>query len=246
MKGRIPGFLTLLLVGGVSTVQAQVPLIAESANEASTTAVAATGVRTQAARVGWLDKQTNRRADVVLPLNQPQTLGGLQLVLKRCVPNLQGRVGLDTAWLEVTDPARSTPWFAGWMFNQFPDVATLDHPRYNLQLNGCGATAPAPVRAVRRAPAATPVADVAVPDLESGSSLTESAAQEFVVPGVPDVSTPPAPEPAPQTAAPEALPVEEAPAQPDLLPAEAPTTLPTEAGDALQQLIDQQSLPQGQ
>lgn len=243
MKQGIAGLFALLLVCGVDTVQAQVPLIAE-AGEVSTTAPTATGVRTQAARVGWLDKQTNRRLDIVLQLNQPQTLGqlpvGLQVVLKRCVPNVQGRVGLDTAWLEVTDPARSTPWFAGWMFNQFPDVATLDHPRYNLQLNGCGATAPAPARTARRA-AGPAAADVVAPDLESGAAAEEGTAQEFVVPGVVDVSTPPAPE----AVTPETVPTE-APAQPSMAPTtEAPASPPAETGDALQQLIDQQGLPQG-
>ena len=231
MKLRFWCILVSGIILGLSPVQAQVPLIAEGTGEASATVVAVS-VRTQAARVGWLDKQTNRRTDVVLPLNQPQTLGGLQVVLKRCVPNVQGRVGLDTAWLEVTDPTRSTPWFAGWMFNQFPDVATLDHPRYNLQLNGCGATAPVPARAVRRAPAAAaPAAEEAAPDLESGTQPEAGVAQEFVVPGVPDVSKGPAPEAElPATA-------------PDPAPTQAPAPQPTEAGDVLQQLIDQQSAP---
>lgn len=235
MKLRFWCILVSGIILGLSPVQAQVPLIAEGTGEASATVVAV-GVRTQAARVGWLDKQTNRRTDVVLPLNQPQTLGGLQVVLKRCVPNVQGRVGLDTAWLEVTDPTRSTPWFAGWMFNQFPDVATLDHPRYNLQLNGCGATAPVPARAVRRAPAAAaPAAEEAAPDLESGTQPEAGVAQEFVVPGVPDVSKVPAPEAAPEAELPATA--------PDPAPTQAPAPQPTEAGDVLQQLIDQQSAP---
>lgn len=109
-----------------------------------------------AARVLWLDKQTNRRQTLVLKPDVAQEVGVvagknsvLSLKMVRCLGDYgamggQGSlqaIGQDVAWLEVRESGREVPWFAGWMFNTYPEVATLDHPRYDLQLLGCGEVA---------------------------------------------------------------------------------------------------------
>lgn len=91
-----------------------------------------------AARVVWLDKQTNTRTPLVLQPGAAQTLGTLALRLERCAMNLNNQPNTDAAWLVVSEPGRGTDWFAGWMVNTLPEVATLDHPRYDVQLVGCG------------------------------------------------------------------------------------------------------------
>ena len=85
------------------------------------------------------------------------------------------------AWLEVREEHRDAPWFAGWMFNTYPEIATLDHPRFDLQLVGCGEQ-PRAKLAVPVAPAAKdeikPGAahdDSEVPDTESGAGAAAPA-----------------------------------------------------------------------
>lgn len=107
------------------------------------------GQEFKAARVLWLDKQTNRRQTLVLQADVAQDVGitttngsPLSLKMVRCLADygaMGGQVlGQDVAWLEVREKGREVPWFAGWMFNTYPEVATLDHPRYHLQVLGCG------------------------------------------------------------------------------------------------------------
>ncbi len=183
--------------------------------------------RPEAARVLWLDKQTNVKKIVILEPAVAQTLGPMALRLERCVADLQNQPGTDAAWLVVSEPDRGTDWFTGWMINTLPEVATLDHPRYDVQLVGCGSEARRRAGPVARSgkPVETGV------DMEStAASGTALGGEAFVVPGVTDVSTPTQPEPA----------------VPEPVPANMPTSAPANADtpadqEGLHQFID--SLP---
>lgn len=147
-----------------------------------------------AARVIWLDKQTNTRTALVLQPGAAQTLGPLALRLERCVMNVNGQPNTDAAWLVVSEPGRGTDWFAGWMMNTLPEVATLDHPRYDAQLMGCGSQPRKQGGPVARS--SKPVDGV---DMETGAS---GDADPFYVPGLDGgVSPTTAPEAAPATPA---------------------------------------------
>jgi hypothetical protein len=214
---------------------------------------------TTAARISWLDKQTNVITPVVLMAGKAQNLGDLQVMLTKCVPDYGGQPGQDMAWLSIKEVAgRQTPWFEGWMFSETPDVSTLDHPRYDVQVKGCGekarrigraASAPVPggdeaAAAARdsEAPSAEAPADsgtapdasatVPVSSVVPGGAAAQPAADPYYVPGVDDKPTPAAS--APVTAAPIAKP------QPSVAPqptSPAPTNANPDAG-ALHQMME--------
>jgi hypothetical protein len=135
------------------------------------------------ARVVWLDKQTNTRQVITLQAGTPQTLGGLVVKMDKCLPDVQNQANTDTAWLQVSEPGRGSDWFKGWMINTMPEIAALEHPRYDMQLVGCGTQA-----RLRSGPVARSGAVI-----EAGVD-TESMSLEndpFAVPGVSDTSAPP-------------------------------------------------------
>lgn len=209
----------------------------------------------KAARVRWLDKQTNRVQELVFTSGTTQNPGGVSVAMTKCIADYGGVPGQDVAWLEVRENGRGAPWFAGWMFNTFPEVATLDHPRYDMALVGCGdkprARALVPVK-----PNEVSSDKVLGGDSEAPGADTESKADPYYVPGV---EKPSAETPAPEGAAPAVAPANEptaavpgmatgtaasaaspAPAA-QQQPAAQPMAAPANVSDpeALQQLMDQ-------
>lgn len=189
-----------------------------------------------AARIGWLDKQTNRYETVVMKLGQPQTLGDLEVEVDKCLPDYKGVLGQDVGWIKVTDApsvanARTAPWFEGWMFNTFPEVATLDHPRYDMQLMGCGAK---PRKIINTAPVIIDTqsegyngtdesgdggADTEAPASPAGNDPyyvpgVEKPAEEALAPAQQEQPEQQPVQPQPESRAPVGAPVEAQPAQP--------------------------------
>ncbi|TKW61567.1 MAG: DUF2155 domain-containing protein [Blastochloris viridis] len=168
----------------------------------------------KSARVTVLDKQTNRLQTLVLVAGQMQTVGSLDIKLTKCLPDYAAQLGQDVAWLDIEESANGsgsgTSWFSGWMFNTYPEVSTLDHPRYDVILQGCGTKARKTIQTLGSAP----VLDTApVVDTETSADPTGSAGSDpYAVPGVRDAS----PAAKPEEAAPAEQPVdtEAAPAEP--------------------------------
>ena len=175
----------------------------------------------KSARITILDKQTNRRQVLVLLAGEPQTLGTIQVKLNKCMPDYAAVLGQDVAWLDITDgpegSGRAAPWFSGWMFNTYPEVSTLDHPRYDVQLQGCGTKARAIVKATGSAPVldtTAPAVDTETPDDEStGAEENDSGANAspssdpYYVPGVEKTGGAAMPPAKNENAAPEVRPV---------------------------------------
>lgn len=144
----------------------------------------------KSARVMVLDKQTNRRLVLVLVAGEAQTVGTMQLKLTKCLPDYGAQLGQDVAWLDITEGAngngRAAPWFSGWMFNTYPEISTLDHPRYDVQLQGCGVKAREVIKATGSAPIidSTPPADTETPDDEPANSEGNTTSDPYYVPGV--------------------------------------------------------------
>lgn len=170
----------------------------------------------KSARITLLDKQTNRRQTLTLLAGQSQTAGFIEIKLNRCLPDYAATLGQDVAWLDISDSSRSTPWFSGWMFNTYPEISTLDHPRYDVILQGCGIKE----RKVVRNSGSAPVIESSGPVVDTESSdpvdatLPDAAGAEPAAPVpagtdpfyVPGVEKTPSPEPVQQPAAPSAQP----------------------------------------
>jgi len=163
---------------------------------------------------------------LVLQPGAAQTLGTLALRLERCAMNLNNQPNTDAAWLVVSEPGRGTDWFAGWMVNTLPEVATLDHPRYDVQLVGCGSQPRKKAGPVARSGQAIVGVDMEtadpsetdpfyVPGLESGVSGTAVTATTPVpsTPATPILNEAPPREEAAQPEVAPAAPTEGAPQQ---------------------------------
>ncbi len=243
-----PALRKLLLATGLLALAAGTPYAQAAAATALTSATATTE---NAARVTVLDKQTNRREQIVLLSGQTQTVGNIDVKLTRCLPDYAARLGQDVAWLDITDNAealgRSSAWFSGWMFNTYPEVSTLDHPRYDAILQGCGVNPRKIIQTVGAAPVIETeevIFDTETAPETSGANGTDP----FTVPGVTDASTPTEPEsvtesqPEVQPEAqpevqPEAQPAPQTEPQPEPQPQAQPQSAPEPQQD-LHQLMD--------
>lgn len=202
----------------------------------ATQVVAAPAVSTEkSARVTLLDKQTNRRQVLVLTAGEAQTVGSVVVTLTKCMPDYAAVLGQDVAWLDVTEGAegngRTTPWFSGWMFNTYPEISTLDHPRYDVQLQGCGVKA----RQVIKATGSAPVVESApVGDTETPAGSTDAGSDPYYVPGVDkgEVSATVVAPASAEVPAAEAPADTEAPAAPVETPVEQPAAVEPQSGAA--------------
>jgi hypothetical protein len=207
------------------------------------------------ARVRILDKRNNRLSELTLTVGTPQDAGAapgqagsLSLTLGRCVRDIDGVPGQDTAWLTITEHGTtpSTPLFSGWMFNLNPDVAALDHPVYDVRLMGCtrpgqktGATDPTAKPAeVKVILDATPAAeDTETEGTGTAPMETPAAPAAQVGSAEPDPAAPPT---APLPSSPDATDPYAVPGVPDSAPAPTPQPAPATPDDELQRLIEQQ------
>ena len=146
---------------------------------------AVSGQDASSAAIRILDKQTNRLQRFVVDVNTPATNVPFTLSVARCVKNVAGVPGQDAAWLDITPKSGSDKWFSGWMFNTYPDVATLDNPRYDVQLMGCD------ISAEEKTPTLLPEIKVdapAVTDDEAPAAAQpaqgEAGADPYYVPGL--------------------------------------------------------------
>lgn len=208
----------LLLLGIAAPVQAQWFGLGDSKKEDAASGNdkgSRTGQVFKTARVRWLDKQTNKVSEAVMTAGTPQNFAEMQVKVATCLADYAGVILQDVAWVEVKENGRDAPWFAGWMFNSYPEVATLDHARYDVQLVGCGdkprrkpgtnVAPPEPSKGEVKDSEAPPAAQGA--DTESPPAV--DGTDPYYVPGVEggvDETPPPA--------VPTLQPVEETPIQP--------------------------------
>jgi hypothetical protein len=201
-------------------------------------------VDVKSARVRILDKRNNRLNEQTLEAEQPidaegsTTTGTLNLMLKRCVRDVDGVPGQDVAWLVISENGTEKPVFEGWMFNLNPDVAALDHPVYDVRLMGCTR----PGQAVKKPESATEAEAKITVDNTVNSADTESGA-------APAPSSQTETTPAPETPANQPEPHTESgsatePANPEFIvpgiPEAAPAAPTAPINDEIQQLIEQQ------
>lgn len=87
-----------------------------------------------------LDKRLNRVSKVTLDTETVHTVSPkFAIALERCVHQKDAEKPGDVAWLEMTNPSKpSSPTvYAGWLYSAYPYYATLEHPRYDVQLLKC-------------------------------------------------------------------------------------------------------------
>lgn len=89
------------------------------------------------ATIQALDKVNARHAVLTLKPNEPVTYQSLTIVLKSCVVRPPDQPADAAAYVTVTDSRAGQGGFSGWLLRSSPATSMMQHPIFDLRLNGC-------------------------------------------------------------------------------------------------------------
>ena len=92
---------------------------------------------TSAAELRWLDRTTGDLQTFIISIDEPVTLGPIEMHLQDCrYP--EDELSLDAfALLKVNDARSKEKLFEGWMIAASPALNALEHPRYDVWVLRC-------------------------------------------------------------------------------------------------------------
>ena len=105
------------------------PLQAQEATETATGAV-----------LRAMDKLNGNVVDIELANREIRDFGPLTIRLTECRYPAGNPAGDAFAGLEITDPARNTVIFQGWMSASSPALNAMEHARYDIWVLRCANT----------------------------------------------------------------------------------------------------------
>ena len=91
------------------------------------------------ASVQALDKVSAQSATLTIKVGQSVQFGSLRIVVKACVVRPPDQAADAAAYLDIVDSRDPAAGFAGWLVRSAPSVSMVQHPIYDLRVNGCGA-----------------------------------------------------------------------------------------------------------
>jgi len=104
-------------------------------------AVAATWIDGDKARLQALDKITARISTVEAPVGAARFYGTLEITINRCAFHPPEEPPENAAFITVRDRGYDglapKQVFSGWIFSSSPAVSALEHPVYDLTLLAC-------------------------------------------------------------------------------------------------------------
>lgn len=99
-----------------------------------------------------LDKVTGRVMTIEAPVGVPAHFGTLEIVVRTCrkrPPEEQPEAGAFLDIWEIRNGEAAASLFRGWMFASSPALSALEHPVYDIWVQGCeDSTAARPPAAV--------------------------------------------------------------------------------------------------
>lgn len=116
------------------------PSLAQGAAAGSTTGAAPTGTgiaRGTGALLRGLDKISGRTTDISLRVGESVAFGRLEVRLGECRYPVEDPSSDAFAQMTITDTARGTTAFAGWMIASSPALSALDDARYDVWVISC-------------------------------------------------------------------------------------------------------------
>jgi hypothetical protein len=84
-----------------------------------------------------LDKVSARESRLAVRVGQSVTFGSLTITVRACVVRPPDQAPDATAFLDITDSQGAAPDFHGWMIRSEPSLEILQHPVYDVRLDGC-------------------------------------------------------------------------------------------------------------
>ena len=93
------------------------------------------------AELRGLNKITARTSEVRVKSGAVSSFGNLEITLHDCRKSLPSEKPEAKALLEIWEnklPTGKEKIFLGWMFMSSPSLSTLEHPVYDITVQGCG------------------------------------------------------------------------------------------------------------
>ena len=92
---------------------------------------------TSTAEMRWLDRTTGELQTFILSVEEPVTIGPIDIHLRSCRYPLE-KIGLDAfALLSIYWAKDKAQLFNGWMVASSPALNALEHPRYDVWVLRC-------------------------------------------------------------------------------------------------------------
>ncbi len=88
-----------------------------------------------------LNKITARTSEIKATIGSIANFGNLEITLHDCQKSLPSERTDAKALLEIWEkklPSGKDKIFLGWMFMSSPSLSTLEHPVYDITVQGCG------------------------------------------------------------------------------------------------------------
>ena len=82
-----------------------------------------------------LDKFTNKKYELILPLAQSVSIGKSELVVYQCVKVDEKKFNDDYALVKFSSKEENV--FLGWIIKSSPSLVVIEHPIYEIKLQGC-------------------------------------------------------------------------------------------------------------
>ena len=89
-----------------------------------------------------MDKITGRVQKVDLNVGEQTKIGGLTVLVEKCLKKPPEETPENAAFLIIMDEdSPEKPVFHGWMFSSNPALSAMEHPVYDIWVVECGETA---------------------------------------------------------------------------------------------------------
>ena len=82
-----------------------------------------------------LDKFTNKKYELIVPLAQSVSIGKSELVVYQCVKVDEKKINDDYALIKFSSKGDNV--FLGWIIKSSPSLVVIEHPIYEIKLQGC-------------------------------------------------------------------------------------------------------------
>ena len=90
-----------------------------------------------------MDKITGRVQKVDLTVGEQTKIGGLSVLVEKCLKKPPEETPENAAFLTIMDEdSPEKPVFHGWMFSSNPALSAMEHPVYDIWVVECGMVKP--------------------------------------------------------------------------------------------------------
>jgi len=89
------------------------------------------------AKLQALDKVNAQTTTLTVKVGQSTTFGSLTIAVKACMVRPPDQPADAATYIDVTDSHPDSPSFNGWLLQQEPSASMMEHPIYDIRVDGC-------------------------------------------------------------------------------------------------------------